>query len=360
MTNKKISNFEFATLNYFLTRAFLLGVIFNTLIKIVKQDSWIMPLLGIIPAVIFIVIIDYISKYEPNLNLSEKIFKLFKKKIGSIIIIFISLVFLVIGIISCLNLTFFVQSQYLNKTPLFAITIMFALTSFFVLSKGLNVICRTCCILFYIGGFFYIGCVLGLIPVIDINNLKPFLQASATDYMNALNGYYTYSILPIFMLAIIPKNRIDNPKIKKTLIISYVASAITLFLIILQTLGIFGYELTILYEYPEFLALKHISLLGTASRVESILIIQLLFDIFIFNIFIIYFIGKNIKTLFNFKHINIIYFIVCVLLTILTIYMSKYSNYIYTLIKNDIPITLNIISILVILLICIKIKISKN
>ena len=48
MIKKKITNFEIATLNYFVTRAFLVGMTFNALINVMKRDSWLIPLISII------------------------------------------------------------------------------------------------------------------------------------------------------------------------------------------------------------------------------------------------------------------------------------------------------------------------
>ena len=69
MINKKITNFEIATLNYFVTRAFLVGITFNALINVMKRDSWIIPLISIPFDILFIIIINKIIDYEPELSL---------------------------------------------------------------------------------------------------------------------------------------------------------------------------------------------------------------------------------------------------------------------------------------------------
>ena len=360
MTNKKISNFEFATLNYFITRAFLIGIILNTLVSVMKQDSWIIPIISIIPAILLILLINYIMNYEPSLDISQKIIKLFKKKFGIVIISILILFSYFMCLLNYLNLNNFIQSQFLSKTPLLAISIMFAIATFYMLNKGINAISRTSNILFYISFILLILSFVGLISSFKLDNLKPFFTSSPKDYITGLNSYYAFNALPMLLLTIIPKDKINNPKLKKTLIISYVISAISLFFIMFETISTFGYELSMLYEYPEFLVLKHVSLVGLSSRIESILIMQLLFDIFVLNIFIIYFMANNLKSAFKIKNINILYFIFCVLLVIGTIYFSKYNIYLDDLMKNFIPIIINVVSILTVILICIKIKISKK
>lgn len=359
MTDRKISNFEFATLNYFLTRAFLIGITFNALIKALKQDCWIIPLISIIPAFIIILLINYIIEYKPSFNISEKIIELFNKKIGIVIIFSMCLLIFFISILNYLNLNNFIQSQFLSKTPLLAISIMFMFATFYILKKGINTISRTSNILFYMGFILLILTFLGLIPRFKIDNLKPFFISDIGDYTSALNNFYSFNILPMFLLTMIPKDKITKPKIKKFLIISYIFSATSLFIIVIQTIATFGYELSSLYEYPEFFVLKHVVLIDSASRVESILVIKLLFDIFIFNVFSIYFIGNSIKTALKTKNLNIIYLIICTLLIICTVIISKYSMYLDKLTVNFVPIVTSVFTTLIILLICIKIKMSK-
>lgn len=360
MTDKKISNFEFATLNYFITRAFIIGITFNTLIVLLKQDSWIIPALSIIPATIIIIFIDYIMKYKPKLNLAEKIEILFNNKISKIILIFLIIFYLLVAILNSLNMCNFIQSQFLSKTPLLIISIIFMITTLYIVDKGISVISRTSNILFYIGFTLLILSFIGLIPAFEYDNFKPFFTSSITDYFIGLNSFYAYNILPMFLLTMIPKDCFKNPKIKKTLFISYIISAISIFFIVFQTIATFGYELANLYEYPEFFVLKHVVLVNLSSRVESILIIQLLFDIFIYNIFLIYFTSNCIKTLFEIKKLKFIYLIVCVLVVASTVFISKYNIYLDDLIINVIPITISIFVSLLIILIYIKIKMSKR
>lgn len=357
---KKITNLEISTLNYFITRAFLIGITFNALINSMKQDSWIIPLLSIIPGIIFILLINYIMNYEPSLSLPDKIIKLFKRKLGIIIIVLITIFMFLFTTINYLNLNNFIQSQFLTKTPILAIATLFGIASFYILTKGINTLSRTSNILFYINIVLIIISLLGLVQSIRIDNLKPFLVSGAGDYVNGLNGYYAFNIVPIILLTIIPKDNIENPKIKKCLIISYILSAFTVFLMIFLTLSVFGYELSSLYEYAEFHVLKHVALFGLNSRIESILVMQMLFDIFICGVLMIYFIGNNVKSAFKFKKVNVIYFIVIIMLIISTLFISKYNIYLDNWVTSIIPIISTIFITIVVLLICFKIKISKR
>ena len=359
MTKRKITNFEFATLNYFVTRAFLVGMTFNALVSVTKRDSWLIPLICIPLDIIFIFIINKIIDYEPDLNLPQKIIKLFGKKFGKIFIIFICIFALLMGTLNYLTLNNFIQSQFLTRTPLIAIAIIFMITIFYILCKGINVIARTSNILFFINAVLFIISFSGLISSFDLSNLQPMFQSSTKNYLFGINSYYAFHIAPMFLLTMIPKNKLENPKIKKTMIISTVISSITMFAVIFATLSTLGYELTALYEYPEFHVLKQATLVGASSRIESILVIQLIFDIFIYCTLLIYLIGNSVKEVVNIKKTNIIYFICCALLVITTTYAAKYNVYLDNLMVNFIPIMSTIFTLLVTLLTYFKIKLNK-
>mgnify|MGYP002625490924 CR=1 FL=1 len=258
MTDKKISNFEIVTLNYFLTRAFLIGIVFNILINSLKQDSWIVPIISIVPALIFIFFISYIMDYKSDLNITEKILTLFNKKIGIIIIILTNIIVFTISIINFLNMTKFIQSQFLNKTPLAVICILLGITSFYIVSKGISVITRTSNILFYIGFILLVLSFIGLIPTFNIGNIKPMFISSIKDYSKGLNAFFSFNIFPIFLITMIPKNIINEPKTKEVLIASYIISSISMFFIIFQTINyIFPIRINIfhLHKYQVLLLL---------------------------------------------------------------------------------------------------------
>lgn len=357
MIKRKITNFEYATLNYFVTRAFLVGMTFNALINVMKRDSWLIPLISIPLDILFIFMINKIINYEPDLNLIQKIIKLFGKTTAKIIIIISCFFALVMGILNYLTLNNFIQSQFLTRTPLLVIAILFIITIFYILCKGINVIARTSNILFFINAGLFVISFSGLISSFNFSNLQPMFLSSSKDYISGLNSYYAFHIAPMLLLTMIPKNTIDNPKTKKTLIISTIISSITMFAVIFATISTLGYELTALYEYPEFHVLKQATLVGASSRIESILVVQLIFDIFTYCTLILYLIGNGIKEVIKVNKTNIIYFISCILLVIGTVYAAKYNIYIDNLMVKTIPIISTIFTIGITLLILCKITI---
>jgi len=360
MIKNKLNNFDVATLNYFITRAFLTGYLFNCLLNLIKQDSYIIPIFGILIGILFSFSTIYIFNYEPNLNFCEKIIKLFNKNVAFILIIIFCLFCFFMCTLTYLNLNNFIHGQFLSKTPTLAIASLCITSIFYILIKGLNVIAKTGNILFYIAMILFFISFIGLLPFIELKNLKPFFHNKPSNYLESLNCFYSFNIVPMIFLTILPKNKINNPKLKTTLILSFILSAFTMFIVMFSTLASFGYELTSLYKYPEFHVLKNISLMGLEARIESILIIQCIFDFFMFVVLTIYFIGNSIKSFTKFKNINLIYFVLCLLLVIFTNYFSRYNVFLADFALKYVKTYVSIFSIIFVLLICIKIKINKK
>jgi len=360
MIKNKLNNFDVSTLNYFITRAFLTGYLFNALLNLIKQDSWIIPLAGIILGIVFSLLVTYIIDYEPSMGFSEKIIKLFNKPIGTIIIIIFCLFCFFMCILTYLNLNNFIHGQFLSKTPTLAIATLCIIAIFYILTKGLNTIAKTGNILFYIAMILFFISFIGLLPFIKIENLKPIFNSHSKNYIEALNCFYSFNIVPMLFLTIIPKEKINQPKVKKTLILSFLLSAFTMFIVMFSTIASFGYELTSLYKYPEFHVLKNISLMGLEARIESILIIQCIFDFFMFVVLTIYFIANCIKSVYKFKNINYIYLVLCIIIVIITNYFSKYNVFLDDFALKYVHLPVTIFSIIFIFIIYFKIKFKKN
>ncbi len=360
--NKKISNLEIGVLNYFSTRAFFIGLTFNSLIRLVKQDSWIVPLLSLIVGFIFILAVNYISNYKPDFNITEKINSLFGNISSKVVLIFLFIIVFVYCIINYINLNNFIHGQFLNNTPIMIISIMFMIAMAYILYKGIVVIARTSSVLFYIGIILFIISLFMLIPSFEISNLKPFFQFSGKNLVKSINCFYALNISPMFILTIIPKKDIENPKIKKAITLSYLLSTITLFFVIFATISTFGYELTSLYEYPEFHVLKHIYFIGTSSRIESILVIQWIFDSFIYNILALYFCSVCIKNFskkikISLKNLGLL---CCAVVLVMVNLLSRYDIYLNNFILKYAYVSISIIVSLLTIIICLKIKIGKS
>lgn len=355
---KKITNLEIGSITYFLIRAYFIGITFNNLLTLTKQDSWICVLIGIFLGIIPIMLFFYIFNYEPSLNINQKNIKLFGKLIGSIINIILSIFTFILVVTIYSNLITFIHTDYLNKTPTLLISLIFMISIFYSLAHGIRSITRSCLVLFYISIILVFVSNIGLTTQIDINNFKPFLY-SKTNLVNGLYSYIAYNVLPLYLINIIPKNNIhNNEKTTKTFIIFYLIASLTLMLSTINILGIFGINLATLYQYPEFQILKYVSIVGLSARIDSILFIQWILDLLVFAIIGMYYI-LNTTHMFIKEKKNICLLIYSILIISLAemIINNIFINFISL---NVLPSVINITVIISFLLIYFKIKYARK
>lgn len=296
MNKKKLRALEICCLYYFVMRSSFLGITSSNLLHLAKQDGWISILIGTLLGLIPLFIFLYIQNRYPN----DTIFSLTKKLFGSFIGKIVNII-LVIGvglsaIVTFYNLIGFISSQYLNKTPTLAIAIMFFIVITYILTRGITIIARTHVVLLYFGIILFLLATVGLIKEFSMENLKPILEFGWKPVLNGSMSYIAFNILPLFVLTSIPKNYVFQTKhYNRDIIITYFLSATTLFATIFFIISVFGPHLALLYQYPEFHLLKLINISGFVTRVEGIVALHWLFDLFAFIVMGLYFILQYLK-----------------------------------------------------------------
>ncbi len=348
MKAKNLHLFEYNCLSYILMQSCFIGICLNNLLVISKQDSWISILLalflGFIPLGIYYLIINH----NPKENIIDLIKKSCGNIIGTIITVMICIFVFIFTSLMLWNLINFISSQYLYKTPHLAISIAFALALYYISSKGINVIGRTAVFFCYMIFILYFFSALGLLFQIDINNLKPSFEYGLSPILNGSLQYIAYNILPLFLITIIPKDTIENNKnFLKSEIIVYIFTTLSLFLVIFLLLSIYGIEFSQILQYPAYHLLKRLSIFGFIQRVESILSIQWILDMFITIALCLYFIKKSLRQTFSFKDHKYISFIIVVFLVIVTNYLFKNNTIGNIIILNVFPYLLYIFFLII-------------
>lgn len=359
--NKKITCFEFCILIYFITRSTSLGMAINSYIHIGGTDGYLSPIIGMIFGLIPLFIFIKILNYKPDLNIFQKIDNIFGKKIGTIInaILFITIIFLVTIIFW--NLLNFIGSQYLYKTPNLYIAIIFGISIYYLCIRNLIVTIRVANILFYISVTIFIICVLGLIPHSKIDNLLPFMEYGIKGTFISGLSHIAYSVLPLFLLLMIPKNNIkDTKNLSKMIIFFYIISNIGKAIVCYFTISVFGIEIAKLYEFPDFALLRRISTTGFFQRFESILATQWIFDLFIMISLCINYIKCCYTHITKSNNVKIMLGILILLICIIS------GNYLFSsntegelFILNKLPIILYLTLFIIPLIITINIKKSN-
>jgi len=357
--NSTIRNLEINILMLFIMFSSIIGIALNAYITTCYNDAWFAPLIGMFIGIIPILINLYIINYKTNLDINEKNNFLFGK-FGKIINLLLALCITFNAIIDYYNLTNFVSSEYLYNTPQVFISLIFSIPILYLFIKDIRVICRVGNILFFMAIFVYFVSLFGLISQVKLDNLMPILRHGIEPTIIGAFKHVSYIVLPTFILTIIPKDYIrDNKKFNKRFMITYIISSILTLIVTFVVMGVFGAELSILYQYPIFNILKRISFIEIFARVESLLAIEWIFYIFLSIVVCYYYLRKTIENTFNIK--NKLFYII---LIFIILYLSPKIFYNSTtalyFVQNIYPLINGIFLFIIPLIIAITIKFKNK
>lgn len=361
---KMLSSFEVSTFVFYMMRCSFVGITINNLILIAKQDSYLSVIIGFIIGFIPLLLYLYLINYKKDYNINDLIEHFFGKKIGKLINILLCLFLLYLSTIMFWNLTNLITSQYLSRTPAFAIGIMFIIPTIYLLSKGIGVIGKCSVIFFYMSMIFTILPIIGLQFQIQLENVMPFLEHGIRPAIDGGLQFTTNSVLILFLLLSIPKEMVqDDKKFNRRIIAMYCVTSLILFLQVFLVITVFGVRLATLYQYPEFHLLKRVSIIGFIQRIESTLAIQWIFDIFMANIFTLYFVSHYFTKTFKLKEKwkrNMLTTGISILILFVSNYIFKNNTIGSVFLKNMFPTILGIIFFGLPLIILIITRFKKN
>lgn len=249
----KITKYQYNSILYLLIHPLFLGIGIIQIIKSVGNDYWISITIGIILGLL----INYILKLLPNKN-------------NKVLFLLINLIILLITLMSA---TRSISILYLDKTPEFIIMIPLLLLIYYSSSKHKTTIFKVSSILILINILVFLINTLSLIPLIKINNLLPiFGKSSILDILLSGLDFALISTLPYFTLDKFKENY--NFK-------TYLFSSLTILTLFILIIGSLGIEVASIFSYPEYIALKQISILDSINNIQNIVFISWFFSMFI-------------------------------------------------------------------------------
>ena len=142
------------------------------------------------------------------------------------------------------------------------------------------------------------------------------------------------NVVPIFLLLVVPKNKIsDNSKTNKHIILFYILAFLFMFMAMLLTLGSLGIYLSSLYQYPEYTVLKKISVFNFLDRIENFIYIKWILSSVICLSLIVYYIQRSVKK----NSTKLVPTLVSLLIIFLSLYIFKNNTIFYMAILKIFP-----------------------
>lgn len=361
MKKNKLYSLQFTTMIIIIMESCILGIATDNYIRLAGVNCWLSIIIGFVIG--FIPLIGYlmIVNYKPSLNLNELNDFLFGKTIGKILNILLLIGVILFVMTLSWNFTNFASTQFLYDTPKLYLSILIALPIIYLISKDIHTIARTAFLVLIIMAILYISSLFSLIPQIKIHNVMPFLEHGIKPVLSASFSHIACTVLPLYLLAIIPKKDVeDDHKFNKHVISAYIIGSIIIFTILFIVISVFGIELASLYQYPDFQVLKRAFTGGFIERVEGILAMQLIIDVFMCLTIGYHYIKVTVEHLTNIKHSNwIIYLCILAFPILANLFFKNYVFFNYFCIKYY-PILISILLFVIPMITVIAIIIRKK
>lgn len=264
----KLENFS---VHYFLTRSLFLGIGFSLIIGLAKQDSILAFFVGTLLGLGFIFLIDKIQKYKGEKTLNDVLKEM--KGLG----IFLRIVLFIYAFaLLCEGLTFiqlFAASFFLIKTPIWFISLPLALLLIRISKDGPTTTFRVATCLLPISVLLTILSLFALCGYANLENISPLFVTPTFDFIKSVFYYTTLSVSPSILMLLTNKS-------KSTL--SYLFGSFTLIFKMFLIIAIVGPILASIYRFPEYIILKEIKILDFIEKIENIVALSWIFDVFVY------------------------------------------------------------------------------
>lgn len=109
-----------------------------------------------------------------------------------------------------------------------------------------------------------------------IENIKPLFNSSLKGTFASSIVFYLASVTPILSL-----NELKTRDDKKNMLINYVMASLSIILVSLTTVLVFGMNESTIYRYPEYVVLKRIKIYEFFTNVDNAFTIVMVIDLLV-------------------------------------------------------------------------------
>lgn len=323
----KINNINFSTIIFFISQQSFLGVGLLKILTLTRQNSIYVSFISTIFT--FIILLLFLSYYNylPDYNVKDKIITTYKKT-NKVINLFILLFTILFFIYSLFLLSIYIQNKYLNETPKIIIISLFLIPIVYSVNCGIKTITKTSFILFVISILDYIFMFIGIIKFINIENFKPLFEVNSNNLLLSSIHYSIYLCSSLFLILSVPKNHLENPnKVNNHIIIFILLSNFFIFLLLFGIIGVFGIDLSLLFDFPGYILTKKINFFDFINHIENIASLVWLISIFFNCVMSLYLIKIYIKS-------NKIFYLITITCLLISSFCFSNSNLILVFIRK--------------------------
>ena len=219
---EKINNLDISSILFLQLFSCSLGIAPYITIKITGIDAYISIIIG-----------TFNYEIDKPIHIKTKI--IYGKTLGTIINIILTIIYIILTLTMLFNTSNFIISQYLTNTSITLVTLILGITIYHTVNKGITTISKISIIYTIIILSLLILGIIGIIPEIKPDNLKPILENGIKPPFLAALVYTLLLTSPAYSFLIIPKSIIENnKKTTKYLLITYIITSLIIFLMFSQ------------------------------------------------------------------------------------------------------------------------------
>lgn len=249
--------------------------------SITRQESWLIVIFAFIISCPIIWFYSKLIERFPDKNLFSIMQKIYGKYLGKFICVLYLIFFILLATLNLGDLSQFVKSTILPKTPLIVISITFLLTSAWALfGGGIRQLVKYGFLMTMLCLFFVVASILLTLNVMDFDNFLPILDLNPKKYIQATNIVITIPICEV-VIFLMTTNQVGTGKHGYfPYIFGGVAiGCLTILLVNMRDIAVLGNTIS-LFSTPSFETLRMVSVTQTLSRMEIVFAFILIFLLF--------------------------------------------------------------------------------
>lgn len=300
---------------YYLTQSLFLGFGISLLFSISSKDCYIGAVLGMVIGFIIMYLYATFLELKKKRRLKEILQQ--NKVVGLLVRILLLIASYILLVYGLVIYKVFVASFMLIKTPEIIILIPIVLFATYGAFKGLVGISRVAESLVPITIGLVLFAFLGVAGLFESSNFLPILTNTPSEFFKTALTFAGISTFPNVLLV----HYSERPK---HMLKTYVIATILLIATLVYINGILGAELVHIYRFPEYMVLKQLKMFKFIEKVENILSIAWIFNIFILLMMAIH----SIKELIPKKKPKLVMIFILILTTVMIdkIFAFNYVN----------------------------------
>lgn len=277
-----------------------IGTTAYLLFQRVRQNAVLVSIFGMIigSSILFLYLI--LKKNMKDMNIIEYNKFVFGNFFGNIINMIIGLSLFFIASVFLQNIANFINTNYLIDTSILYVKILLLCPVIYAASQKVTIISNISLIIVILNILVIIVSFFGMQSQLKFERIYPLISCGYEEFFNSSFVYVIGGMFLIFLLSIISKKeRYEDESLSKKLVISYFIANICCIIVIFFTVAVLGEDLIYIYDFPEYFITQEFSLFSIIERVENTLCLTFIFNSFFTLSFIVYFISKSIRDMFN-------------------------------------------------------------